>query len=215
MSSLWAWIFWVELAVVAGAGWAWTWWRCRHLLQAYRDRAPTTAAASGALQVESWVWVQADEKSAAQRAQLRRSLEQLREASQMTAETSTEASATCMTLTEGLAGTIASATRLLGEADRESFDRADVQSLLDQMRALDPTVGELLEVLDRVDSGLQTLVGEVDRYGSGYDWDSLRPSIERLNLLLSQSDAGGSAGPVAQAVQLPPALAQAIDQAII
>jgi DNA repair ATPase RecN len=215
MADAWWDVLWVEWAFLATAGWAWTWWRVRRLLDRYRALKEASDAENSFSEVETWVWTQADERPAEQRAQLRRSMDQMREAVGSGQEASSETNASGMELLEGLASAIGSITQMLARED-ETVPRNELEPVLEKLRGLDPTVNKLLENLDGVDASLQAMAGEVERYGSDFDWEALRPSLERLNHLLDGSSSGGrTATDTGQAVQLPPGLAQAIDQAII
>lgn len=213
----WMAFFWGELVLSLALGWGFTWWRCHYVLNRYRALEPTRVTDPASMEVDSVTWAHADETPAQNRAQLRRSVQQLREAVQMVQEASSQTNALGMDMVEAVASAVTSVTRAAAEAEAEGEEPKPVEwdSLLEPMQKLDPLVNQLLEQLDQIDSGIQTLAGELEGYGESYAWEGLAPDRERVNALLQHNAGASSMAEVSQSVQLPPGLAQAIDEAII
>jgi len=151
------------------------------------------------------------------RARLRRSIEESETALAQTAEKSTQTSAQLMAMLEKLGNVVAAVGRLAGEGElpQEFKDQAD--ALTEMLREIDPILGDAQENMDAIEAGLDTIGAELSRYGgaSEFDWSALRPSSAGLNRVLRKKQDGGSAAEDGQDTSIPPALAQAIDEALI
>ncbi|MEM1025357.1 MAG: hypothetical protein AAGJ19_16865 [Myxococcota bacterium] len=219
--SPWLLLFFANLAL---AGWivAIMTWRygeavLRRTLAELPDE-PVVSTVSTAVEVEEVDLDAADEGRPVElRARLRRSIEEVETALTQTSETSTKTSAQLMELLEKLGGVVASVARLAAEGELPEEFKAQANAITEQLREVDPVLGDALEKMDAIDAGLETIGSELARYGSGsdFDWSALRPSSAGLNRVLRKKSNGASGDDQGEDTSIPPALAQAIDEALI
>ena len=205
---------------------AYIWYASERAVRRVLEEAPASGAEDdffGMAAMTAVELTEADVDSADQgepaqlRARVRRSVEEMESAISGTVEASTKASGTLMTILENQANVVASVGRLAAEGDLPEAFKEQATAILEQLRAQDDLVIEAQETMDQVEASLQTCASELAQYGasSEFDWTELRPSAEGLNRLISRQAQSGDLGAQAQDSSIPPALAQAIDEALI
>ncbi|MGF1511326.1 MAG: hypothetical protein ACFB9M_17685 [Myxococcota bacterium] len=158
-----------------------------------------------------------DGRPAQLRAKVRRSIEQVDAALESTSEGATQTSSVLMSLMEKLASTAAEMKRFDQRADLPADLRQASNELHEYLGDMDALLSEAQRLVEQMEAGLQICCSETAQYGtrSGFEWEALRPSPRGLTRLLRQKSRGTPEPDPGIDAAIPPALADAIDQALI